>query len=322
MENPSSNPIGKIDFEALYVVNGGSKSLSVINVATREVAGTITLKNAAFPHHVYLSPDSALMALALPGMDLSEGHGGEHGGHGMAGALLLMDASTGETKASRMFDRPNHNAVFSPDGREIWTSQMTTPGKVLVLDAGNLSTKKTIDVGKMPAEVTFTLGGKYAFSANGGSASVTVIDVATQGVVKEIQVGSNPVGAWPGSDSVMYVDNESAQSITAIHGATLEVLRTYALGFTPGMAATAPNGSLWVTDTQNGKVVFFPAGSSQKDGDLATGAGAHAIAFSRDGKTAFISNQGAGTVAVIDVELRSLVKTLTVGEKPNGMAIR
>lgn len=319
MEKPSSDPIPAIDYEALFVVNGGSNTLTIINASTNEIAGTISLRNATFPHHAYLSPDGSRLALAIPGMDLSGGHAG---GHAMTGAILLMEAATGETAASRTFENPNHNAAFSRDGKEIWTSQMAAKGKILVLDAGTLATKQTIEVGDSPAEVTFTLDGNYGFAANGKSNSVSVIDASTKSLVKTILVGAGPVGAWPGNDSIMYVDNEANQTITAIHGTTLEVVRTYLLGFTPGMAATSPNGDLWVTDSDNGKVVFYPAGTSIKSGEIATAAGAHGIAFSRNAKTAYVSNQTAGTVSVIDVEERKVKKALTVGDMPNGMAIR
>lgn len=321
--NPATVPIPPVAFEALYVVNGGSNSLSVFNAATGDLAGTITIRNASFPHHADLSPDSASLAVAVPGIDLSAGHGaGGHRGHGTVGALLLLDARTGETKAARRFPGPNHNAAFSPDGKEIWTSQMTSPGKVLVLDAATLNTLKTLEVGAMPAEVTFTVDGRYAFVANGGSATVSVFDAASKELVKTLGVGQNPVGAWPGNDTVMYVDNEESRTLTVVHGRTLEVLRTQALGFTPGMAATGPDGALWVTDADNGKVVLFAAADSVKTGEIATGAGAHGIAFSRDGKTAFVSNQSAGTVSVIDIAGKQVTKSLAVGSKPNGLVIR
>lgn len=323
MEKPSSVPISGIDFEALFVVNGGSNTLSVIDVSTNEIAGTIVLKNASFPHHAYLSPDGSRLALAIPGSDLSGGHAGGHaGGHRLAGAVLLMETATGKTIAGRTFESPNHNATFSRDGKEIWTSQMSAKGTILVLDAGTLATKQTIEVGDSPAEVTFTRDGRYAFVANGVSNTVSVLDAATKSLVKTIPVGKNPVGAWPGNDTLMYVDNETSQTITAIHGVTLDTVRSYILGFTPGMAATSPKGDLWVTDADNGKVVFFPAGSALKSGDLATGTGPHGIAFSRDGKTAYVSNQTAGTVSVIDVEGKGVKKTIIVGVKPNGMVIR
>lgn len=321
--DPTTVPIAAITYDALFVVNGGSNSISVINASTNAVAGTIALKNASFPHHLNLSADRAALVVAVPGMDLSGGHEGGGDGGMMKGAILKLDALTGETKAARMLDAPNHNGIFSPDGKEIWTSQMMMmPGMVLVLDATTLATKQTIDVGDMPAEVTFSRDGGYAFVANGMSDSVTVINAATKAVTKTIAVGVNPVGAWSGANGVMYVDNETGKSLTAIDATSLAVLRTYNLGFMPGMAATAPNGELWVTDTDSGKVVFYSATADTKLGELATGTGAHAIAFSGDGKTAYVSNQLAGTVSVIDITARSVTKSIAVGSKPNGMLFR
>lgn len=321
-DNPSSVAISPINFNALFVVNGETGSLSVINAEANELAGTISFKNASFPHHIALNGDRSDLSLAIPGMDLSAGHESS-GSHGMMmGSVLVLDAATGKTIVSRMLDGPNHNAAFSPDGKEIWTSQMTMPGKILVLDATTLKTKQSIDAGDMPAEVTFSKDGKYAFAANGMTNNVTVMDVASKAVVKTIPVGSNPVGAWQGNDGIMYVDNETGKSITAIDASSLEIVRTYNLGFMPGMAATAPSGELWVTDSENGKVAFYAAGANTKTGELPTGTGAHGIAFSSDGKTAYISNQAAGTLSIIDISSKTVAKTLTVGAKPNGMVFR
>ena len=116
-------------------------------------------------------------------------------------------------------------------------------------------------------------------------------------------VGKDPVGPWPGVDGVMYTDCEEGKSISAIDPATMSVVRTYALGFTPGMVATPPGsgGELWVTDQDDGKVVFNTTAQDKPTGALAVGAGAHGIAFSPDGQTAYITNQLAATVTVVDV---------------------
>ncbi|MCY1024014.1 YncE family protein [Pyxidicoccus sp. MSG2] len=317
-----SNTFPTIDEDAVFVVNGGSASLSIIDAERMEVASTLQLKDMEFPHHVNLSPDRNALVVAVPGMDLSGGHGGGSGGHSMPGKLLLLDAKTGETRAARELEAVAHNGVFSPDGTEVWTALREMPGKVVVLDSRTLEPKQTVSVEDMPAEVTFAWDGRYAFVANGDSDSVTIIDAATKAVVKTVPVGTTPVGAWPGNDGLMYVDNEDGKSLTAINSGTLEVARTYSLGFTPAMAATAPNGDLWVTDTDNGKLIFFAAGTTTRQGELATGTGAHGITFSSDGATAFVTNQTAGTLSVVDVATRTIRKTLTVGTKPNGLVFR
>jgi len=334
-EPPTSVAIAAVTTDALYIVNGEDASISVVDPGAGTVLGTIALKNIAFPHHIYLSPDRSRLAVAVPGHDLSGGHGaasapaGEHGGGhsgaaAPAGAVLLLDASTGATLASRRLDASNHNAAFSPDGRELWTAQLTDAGTVLVLDATTLATKQTIPVGKVPAEVTFTPDGKYAFVANGTSNDVTVIDVGTKAVVKTIPVDREPVGAWPGADGMMYVDCEVGKTIKAIDPKTLEVVRTYNLGFTPGYAAVPPSRTdeLWLTDVDAGKVVFNKTTADAKVADIATGAGSHAIAFAPDGKTGFITNQLAGSFSIIDAATRKVKATIPVGKKPNGIVYR
>ena len=320
MTVPSSEPIEPITYDALFVVNGGDGTLSVIDTDTNEVTATIELMDASFPHHLYLRADRARMLLAVPGMDMSSGHMG--GTHDMMGAVMLLDAMTGATVKARMTDAMNHNAIFSPDASEVWTSQMAAPGSVLVLDPATLETRQAIEVGDHPAEVTFSADGTHAFVANGGSNTVTVIDAQSKTVVSTITVGEDPVGAWQGANGVAYVDNEMDETLTAIDTSTLEVIRTYALGFMPGMAALGPDNRVWVTDAEAGKVVFFATDSDMKLGEVATAAGAHAIAFNGDGTRAYISNQMADTVSVLDVASSTVDTTIVVGSKPNGMAWR
>ena len=319
--DPSSIAIPAITVDAVYVVNGGDSSISVVDPAKSAVIGTIKLQNVGYPHHVYLSPDRSMLAVADPGMDLSGGH---HGGMaGMKGAILVLDAKTGATMASRRLDEMNHNGAFSPDGSEIWTTAMTMGGKVLVLDAMTLKTKSTIDVGDMPAEVTFAKDGKHAFVANGTSNDVTVIDVATKKAVKTVAVDQDPVGAWPGANGVMYVDCETAKTVKAIDSTTFAVTRTYKLGYTPGMARTPPVGdALWVTDSDSGEVVFNMTTADMAMGKAATGAGAHGLSFSDDGKLGFVTNQTGGTLTIINVSTQKVLGSVPVGAKPNGLVFR
>jgi YVTN family beta-propeller protein len=318
---PSSVPIRPITFDALFVVNGGDGergSLSVINTETNRLAGTIQLTNVKWPHHIYLSGDGERLALAVPGMDLSEGHGDPS--HDVMGAVMLLDARTGATIRARMLPRMNHNATFSPDGREIWTSQMDMPGSALILNARTLQTRDAVTVENMPAEVTFPPRGGNAYVANTGSASVSVIDPGSRTVVATIPVDDGPVGAWQARNGFAYVDNEHAQTVSAIDTRTNTVRYTVDLGFMPGMAQLGPDHLLWVTDAENGQVVLYLG--THRLGAIPTGDGAHAIAFSGDGRWGYITNQMADTVSVIDVWHHRVVKTIPVGLKPNGMVWR
>ncbi|HEU5057973.1 MAG TPA: YncE family protein [Kofleriaceae bacterium] len=324
---PSTEPIPAVTGDRIFVVDGGDASLTVIDPATDEVVGRIQILDAAFPHHVYASPDRRRLAVSIPGVDLSMGHhhGGEggHGGHqadgGVQGSVLVLDSSTGETLASTWLPEMNHNAAFSPDGTEVWTTQMGEVGSALALAVATLDTIDEESTGSGPSEVTFSADGRRAFVANTHAASVVALDVATRERVGTVLVGDAPVGAWPGDDNVMYVDCEASQDVYAIDAASLEVLFRIPLGFTPGMSLKAPSGEIWATDSDAGRVVFYSPDDRLEAGEVATGAGAHAIAFSGDGARAYITNQEADTVTVVDVATHEAIGTIAVGSKPNGI---
>ena len=328
-----------VNYPAAYVVNGESNTISVIDISSDQLRKTFQLGESSmsgmnggngmdmkisWPHHFALHPSNNQLAIGAPGMDLSAGHAG--GMEGMGGKIALVDAMGG--KVDQVMDLPamNHNAIYSPDGKELWTSQMEDAGKVLVYDAATLTLKNTIPVGMQPAEITFSQDGKVAFVANGMDNTVTAIDPVTKAVKATIPVGHDPVGAWTGADNKMYVDNEEGKSISIIDVATLQVEETIELGFTPAYATYLPAATpeLWVTDPDNGKVHYFLRMGSgwMNHGSIATGAGAHAVAFTSDGQKAFITNQLAGTVSVVDVPGKKKQTDVSVGQKPNGILIR
>lgn len=314
-----------IDFPAAYVVNSGSNSISVINLRTNEVARTIGLPGVSWPHHIYLSADGSTAAVSVPGMDLSQGH--STGGMGMNGAVIMMDCATGRVENPMMMEAMNHNAVFSPDGNEIWTAMMMDSASgmnfCMVFDRSMAHRMAEIRVGEVPEEVTFSRDGRHAFVCNNKSGTVTMIDATSKAVLETITVGSGPVGAWPGVDGRMYVDNEDSETISIIDPMMRTVVQTIDLGFMPGYAATPPSlTELWVSDPDGAKVHYYDRETGDHLGFIAVGDGAHAIGFTSDGASAIVTNQLAGNVSVIDVLGHRVVKTIAVGVKPNGLVVR
>jgi YVTN family beta-propeller protein len=317
-----------IDYPAAYVINGEDASVSVIKLSTGEVTQTIELMGSGadmimWPHHISSHQDH--LAIGVPGMDFSAGHTGSTSG--MTGKMLIINAMTGKTIENMNLPAMNHNTIYSPDGTEIWVPQMDMDGKVLVYNATTYALKNTITVGMMPAELTFSSDGAKAYVANGDDDNITVINTATKAIITTIAVGDNPVGAWTGSNGKMYVDNEDGQTISVIDVATDTVDETIALGFMPGIASyNGIKNELWVSDPMNGKVHYYTwdagMGMWMHGSSFNTGAGAHAIAFTTDGNTAYVTNQTANTVSVINTTSHTVTKTINVGVKPNGIVIK
>ena len=90
------------------------------------------------------------------------------------------------------------------------------------------------------------------------------------------------------------------------------------------MAYHTPSGELWVSDATNGKVVYYTliSGIWTIQGTIITGTDAHAITFNSNGKKAFVTNQGARSVSVIDVASHIVTQTIIVGTKPNGIVVK
>ena len=314
-----------INYAAAFVVNGGDNTVQVVDISTNKVTETIGLNGASFPHHIYFNKDKSLMAIGIISQDVSGGHAG-HGSSATTGyKVIILDTKTGNEHRILTTASLPHNGIFSPDGKELWVGQGADVGEVFVFNTTDFTQTKTIKVGKMPSEVTFSADGSLVFVANTGDATVTVIDPVTKTVKTTIPVGAAPVGAWAASNGKMYCDNETAQTVSEIDVATQKVTETIALGYKPGYVAYNDfSKEIWVSDATNGKVVYYKiiSGKWAKQGEIVTGADAHAITFTNDNKTAYVTNQGANTVSVIMVSDHKVLNTIIVGSKPNGIILK
>jgi len=322
--NHDQHTMLNINYPSAYVVNGTSNNLSVIKLSDNTVAETITLNGATYPHHIYINPAKTKLAVAITNTDLSGSHGGHSGA--LAGfKIQIIDALTGMIEKEIVLNKMPHNAIFNSSGTELWVGQMDTiQSQVLVYKTTNWTLQNTINVGKRLSEVTFSNDGTMAFASNTMDGTVTLIDANSKMIYTTLTVGQDPVGAWSASNGNMYVDNELSQTVSEVSVSGMNVTATINLGFKPGYVAYHSNGELWVSDATNGKVVYYKLVSFvwAIQGSITTGADAHAIAFTQDGSKAYVTNQGANTVSVIDVVSHTVLSTITVGAKPNGIVLK
>ena len=325
MNHDAGHTMLNINYPAAYVVNGASNNISVIKLADNTVTETISLNGATFPHHIYMNPAKTKLAVAITATDLS----GSHVGHSGATAGLkvqIIDVVTGMIDKEISLAKLPHNAIFNNAGTELWIGQMDTiQSQVLIYKTSDWTLQNTINVGKGLSEVTFSNDGTMAFACNTMDGTVTLIDANSKMIQTTLTVSTDPVGAWSASNGKVYVDNEMSQTISEISVSGMNVTSTINLGFKPGYVAyNTASVELWVSDATNGKVVYYAlvGGVWTLQGNISTGADAHAIAFSGDGTKAYITNQGSGNLSVINVATHTVSQTITVGSKPNGIAIK
>lgn len=312
-----------VNYPAGYIVEGEGNAISILNLSTHLIQDKITLKGSAFPHHIYLSPDKSQMAIAFTANDLTGGHAGHHGASGEF-MVQLFHTKTGKHLRNLFLDKLPHNAIFSPDGNNLWVGQSDETSQIIIYSTKKFKKHSEITVGSGLSEITFSTDGTKAYAANSMGNTVSVINVSKQEVIKTLEVGIAPVGAWPAKNGKMYVDCEESKTIHEIDVATDQITSQLNLDYKPGYVAyNESKKQLWVSDATNGQVVIYTYNGTSwiLKKAIITGADAHAVTFNSIESTAYVTNQGANTVSVIDVATETVLQSVAVGSKPNGIAL-
>jgi hypothetical protein len=142
-----------------YVADGGSGTISVIDLARRRIVDRLFVGLRA--HHMAFSADGRRLWIAL----------GE-----VARTVVRLDTSdlAHPRIAGRVHPRfPAHSVGFAPDGRTVWLSSARAP-YVTVYDAATGSVVKVIRAGRAPQEVAFS-GARALLTSGYGSSLQAVL---------------------------------------------------------------------------------------------------------------------------------------------------
>jgi YVTN family beta-propeller protein len=85
------------------------------------------------------------------------------------------------------------------------------------------------------------------------------------------------------------------------------------------MAVRPGSGELWVTLEASDGVAIIDMQTGRRSAEIGTGSAATGVAFTPDGRRAFVSNRQDDTVSVIDAGQRKVVATLRTGDEPHGL---
>jgi DNA-binding beta-propeller fold protein YncE len=162
-------------------------------------------------------------------------------------------------------------------------------------------------------------------------ASISVIDPVVS-MTGNTSLLASVVLKRPGADWVrtrdgrrLYVSMPRAGEVAIIDSEAFRLLDSVASGPEPMRLALQADGRyLWVANdakeaAQSG-VTVIDTGTMKPVGRVVTGRGHHEIAFSGDGRLAFVSNREEGTVSAIDIATLRKVKDLKTGPLPLSVA--
>lgn len=138
----------------------------------------------------------------------------------------------------------------------------------------------------------------------------------------------------PGEDWVLTSDQKTlfvsmpdSDQVAVVDTSTWDVLTNVSVGPRPSRVALQPDGKyLWVGhDTPAGEAAASGVTVIDTEGpsvvrSIPTGRGHHEIAFSPDDRFAFVTNQGDGTLSVVDIRTLERIKQIDIGSRPVSIA--
>ncbi|GEM_PF-2481477 len=158
-----------------YVTNGGSNSLSSIDVSTHSIIAELDLEDYGRPQNLAVTPDGIYAVVTDDAKD--------------AVWIILLKAERVTKKLP--VSRGSHGVDVSPDGGYVYVSGMGSDA-VTVIDAYTWTVVRTIRVGRGPYGVRFAPDGKEAYVAVTGENKVAVIDAERHEIKDRVEVCGHP----------------------------------------------------------------------------------------------------------------------------------
>ncbi len=242
----------------IYVPNSESDTVQVIDPATYQIIDEF--KVGKQPHHVVPSYDMKTLYV----------------NNTVGNSLTPINPVTGKPGDPIPVEDP-YNLYFTPDGK--WA--IVVAERFQRLDFYNPTTWQLDHSVRIrhsgPNHLDFSSDGKYLLISCEFSGWVVKVDLESETVVGEVNVGGEPIDTRLSPDgTVFYVANQSRHGVSVID----------------------PN--------EMREIQFIP-----------TGRGAHGIYPSRDGTKAYISNRLGGSVSVLDFATRTIIATWNIGTTPD-----
>jgi len=169
----------------------------------------------------------------------------------------------------------------------------------------------------------------YAYIANMGSNTISVIDTTTNKVTTTLEVGTGPYGVGVSSDGKkVYVANNDSNTVSVIDTTTNKVTATVPVGSKPyGIAVTPDGKKLYVTNHLDNTTSVIDTATNAVIATVPTEIYPSGVAVTPDGtkvylaSLAHIENSTNSIVSVIDTVTNNVTASVPVGAASTGIAV-
>ncbi len=266
-----------------YVAMQNTGIVNVINTASNQSVGTISLGSTSVPYAVAASLDGKYVYVA----------------NQATGDISVINTSTNTATDRIIVGKSPSGIVVTPNGNKLYVTNNGNDN-VSVYDILNRKST-TIKAGLAPEGIAVSPDGNWVYVANRNSTSITVINTNTDTALPAaITVGASPEGLVVSPDgSRVYVTNYNGKSVSVIDATTNKaILPAINVGTNPHGIAINPDGtkvyvgnagapfSVSVINTATNQVTNIPLGSSPQG-----------VSISPDGSLIYVA--GTNNISVI-----------------------
>jgi len=229
--------------------------------------------------------------------------------------------------------------AFLPDGRFAYVSQYSmygagfveghdvcSPGQasrsyVYRVSLADLAVDKVIKVGEVPKFVAVTPDQKYVLVSNWCSYTLSVIDVHTSRVVKDVHLGPYPRGIAVAPDSrTAYVAVMGSFDIAAVDLTDFSVSWIRGVGSGPRHLCMPADGSyLYATLNNEGNVAKIDPRTGEVVDKVHTGSEPRSMAIAPDGASLFVVNYSSNTMTQVRTRDMKVVRSVATNALPIGI---
>lgn len=189
-----------------------------------------------------------------------------------------------------------------------------------VVDLDKLALIATLESGQDP-ESFDVIGKQTLVVSNEETGTATFVDVPSHKVRGQVAVGTEPEGVTYGPDGNVWVTSEGENAVTVIDPKSMQVVGKVATGLRPRSVGFSKTLAV-VGGENDGSVTLVDIKSRTPIARIQLPMGARPMGIAVSGSTVYVTTGRAGGVAVIDLDKRTVEKTIDgVGKRPWGIAL-
>ena len=264
---------GRFAFVPIYGDSGvGQKGsdgrlLRVIDLAKRQIVGTVDFGKGVRPHCAVIGPKNGLLYVTTE----------------LDNSVTVIDPSTLKIVGTIPTGQPeSHMLAITRDGRRGYTSNVG-PGTVSVLDLEAKKVLTVIPVAPKAQRISLSVDDRWVFTADQTQPQLVVVDTATNGVRTRVKLPGVGYGTAPTPDGHwLLVALIRMNKLGVIDLAAMKLVRTVDVPAAPQEVLVRPDGAVaYVSCDASRQVAVTDLKDWKLERLIATGPGTDGLAWAK-----------------------------------------